>query len=361
MGIYEDLGVKAYINAWGKATAFGASLIRPEVLEAMKEASEAFVDMEELHRRAGEVIARYTGAEYACVTCGASAALCAAIAACMTGKDRARIMRIPETTGMRNEVVAQRMHAGYYTMLARLAGAKMVIVGSEEDCTVEEFKAALSDETCAIIYQANTVGLGVIPLEEVLSIAKAEGIPVVVDAAAMTDLRKYTATGADLVLYSGGKAFEGPTSSGFVCGRKDLVEACHLQRLNISRPQKVGKEEIVGLLKAMELYVRRDVLAEEQENLRKVRYIAENLQGIHGTKVDIVRDEARAEIRRVKITVDEGTIGLSCGEIRKKLMEGDPGIVLRPSRGNTLVVDVRQQRPSDEIIVAERLRRVLGG
>ena len=270
MGVYEDLGVKTYINAWGKATALGASLIRPEAMEAMKEASRAFVDIEELHHKAGEVIARFTGAEFACVTCGASSALCSAIASCITGKDEAKVMQIPDTQGLRDEVIVQKKHAGYYTMLARLTGAKMILAGDEKACSIDQFKAVFGQKTCAVVYQANMVDSGVVPLPDVLAIAHKNGVPVVVDAAAMTDHRKYVATGADLVLYSGGKAFEGPTSSGFVCGRRDLVEACHLQRRYIARPQKVGKEEIVGLLKALEVYVHRDIESQLKEDFRKV-------------------------------------------------------------------------------------------
>jgi len=359
MGVYEDLGVKTYINAWGKATALGASLINPEALEAMKEASKAFVDIEELHRNAGEAIARLTGAEHACVTCGASSALCSAIASCMTGKDEAKVMKIPETQGMHDEVIVQKRHAGYYTMLARLTGAKIVLVGDEKACSVDQFKAGFNQKTCAVIYQVNVVGAGVVPLADAIAFAHEKEVPVVVDAAAMTDPRKYVATGADLVLYSGGKAFEGPTSSGFVCGRRDLVEACHLQRHNIARPQKVGKEEIIGLLRALDIYVHRDIEAQLKEDLRKVTFIADSLKGVAGTKVEVVFDQARPEIRRVQVTVEERVIGLSCDEIRKKLADGNPGVILRPSGVNTLLVDVRQQRVGDELIVAKRMREIL--
>ncbi len=361
MGIYEKFGVKAYINAWGKATALGASLIRPEAMEAMREASKEFVDIEELHSKAGEVIARLTGAEYACVTCGASSALCAAIASCMTGKDEAKVLQIPDTQGLCDEVVVQKKHAGYYTMLARLTGARLTMAGDDRSCNAEQLKAAFGQKTCAVIYQANVVDSGVVPLADVLDIAHKKDVPVVVDAAAMTDHRKYVATGADLVLYSGGKAFEGPTSSGFVCGRRDLVEACHLQRRNISRPQKVGKEEIVGLLVALETYAHRDVESQLKEDRRKVGYIANNLRGLSGASVEITSDQVRSEIQRVQVTVDEKAIGLSCDEIRKRLSEGSPGVILRPSHGNTLVIDVRQQRVGDEVIVAKRVREVLLG
>jgi len=361
MGIYENLGVKTYINAWGKATALGASLIRPEAMEAMKEASKAFVDIEELHHKAGEAIARLTGAEHACVTCGASSALCAAVASCITGKDEAKVMQIPDTQGLRDEVIVQKRHAGYYTMLARLTGAKIILAGDDKSCNMDQLEAVFGQKTCAVIYQANVVDSEVVPLADVLDIAHKKGVPVVLDAAAMTDHHKYVATGADLVLYSGGKAFEGPTASGFVCGRRDLVEACHLQRRNISRPQKVGKEEIMGLLTALEVYAHRDVESQLKEDLRKVTFIADCLRGVIGTKVEIVSDQVRPEIRRVQVTVDEKTIGLSCDKIRKKLSDENPGVILRPSRGNTLVIDVRQQRIGDEVIVAKRIREILLG
>jgi L-seryl-tRNA(Ser) seleniumtransferase/D-glucosaminate-6-phosphate ammonia-lyase len=361
LSIYKALGIKTYINAWGKATALGASLLSDDVLEAMKEASKAYVDMEELHRKAGEAIAKYTGAEYACVTCGAASGLCAAVAACMTGKDESKIMRIPDTEGMPNKVVVQKAHAIYYTMLVRLTGAKIVVVGSDEWCTPRVFEEAMGRETCAVLYQASIVRRGVIPLEDLLTVAHRHGIPVIVDAAAMTDHRKYIRMGVDLVVYSGGKAFGGPTASGFVCGRRDLVEACHLQRLNICRPQKVGKEEIVGLLKALEIYVRRDAKAQEVEDLRKARYIAESVKSARGVNVELVNDDARPEIWRVKVSVDEKTVGLSCSEIRKRLAEGEPGIILRPSSGSILLLDVRQMRVGDEVIVARRLLETLEG
>jgi L-seryl-tRNA(Ser) seleniumtransferase/D-glucosaminate-6-phosphate ammonia-lyase len=358
MGIYKRLGVKEFINAWGKATALGASLIQPKALKAMEEASTSFVEIEDLHRKAGKAIAKITGAEDACVTCGASAGLCSAVAACMTGSDVEKIRRIPETEGMRNELIMQKRHAGYYSLLTRLSGAHLVIVGTDEGTPERVFRDAFNEETVAVLYQANSTGPEVIPLATVLTIAHGKGVPVIVDAAAMLDYEEYVAAGADLVIYSGGKSFEGPTASGFVCGRRDLIDACHLQRLNLARPMKVGKEEIVGLLTALEIYARRNVEAEKISWRNQIQYIRNELEGIPYVKVDLIRDAFRPAILRAQVTLDD-VLGVSANEVRERLKAGTPGVILRPSRGDFLIVDARQLRDGDERIVAERLKEEL--
>jgi L-seryl-tRNA(Ser) seleniumtransferase/D-glucosaminate-6-phosphate ammonia-lyase len=355
MGIYPRLGVKEYINAWGKATALGASLIQPKALVAMEEASTSFVEIEDLHRKAGKAIATITGAEDACVTCGASAGLCSAVAACMTSSDVVKIRSIPDTEGMQNELIMQKRHAGYYSLLTRLTGAHLVIVGTDEGTPDHVFFDAFNEKTAAVLYQANSTGPGVIPLATVLTIAHGKGVPVIVDAAAMLDYEEYIAAGADLVIYSGGKSFEGPTASGFVCGRLDLIDACHLQRLNLARPMKVGKEEIVGLVTALEIYARRNVEAEQIGWRKKVQYIRSALKGTPHVKVDLIHDTFRPAIQRVRVALDD-VLGVSAGEVRERLKTGSPGVILRPSRDAFLIIDVRQLRDGDERIVAQRLK-----
>ncbi|MEM2875386.1 MAG: aminotransferase class V-fold PLP-dependent enzyme, partial [Candidatus Bathyarchaeia archaeon] len=253
MGVYEELGVRRVVNASGNMTDLGGSLMDPETLEAMNDAAGSFVYMEELMEKAGEVIAEVTGAEKGLVTSGAAAALALAAAACMTGKDLSKVARLPDTTGMKNEIIIQRMHRNPFDSCVRVSGAKFVEVGHNHGTEPWELEAAINEKTAAIIYFVFDPQPGVLPLEEVIKIGKKYGIPVIVDAAAevppVENLKKFIAMGADLVLFSGGKEIRGPNDSGILCGRSDLIEAAalnafpkHFGWFGIGRPMKISKE-----------------------------------------------------------------------------------------------------------------------
>ena len=237
-----------------------------EVLQAMNEAANCFVDLPELHIRVGERIAELTHNEAAYVACGAAAGLVLASAACITGTNPECVNRFPDLTGLKNEIIVHRTHRNGYDYAVRQTGAKLVEIGQASGTTAQDLEQAITPQTAAFFwFQGIMTTPYDLPLPEVVRIARSQGIPVVVDAAAqlppVSNLWSFTEMGVDLVIFSGGKDLRGPQSSGLILGRKDLIEACRLHgspNANIGRPMKVGKEEMLGLLAAVERYLHLD-------------------------------------------------------------------------------------------------------
>lgn len=286
--VYERLGVATLINAKGPSTRLSGGLLHAEVVAAMSEASQACVDMAVLQARASEVIVEATGAEAGLVTSGAAAGLLLATAACVTGLDPGRMDRLPDTRGMPDEVVMVRSQRNAYDHAIRTAGVMIVEVGLPDrfagagvrDAEAWQLADAIGERTAALVWVAGELARP--PLEAMVEVARGAGVPLIVDAAAelppAANLRRFVAAGADLVVFSGGKAIGGPQASGILAGRRDLITAAALQQLDldvqldewdpprtlidmskirglpqngIGRPCKVGKEEIVGLLVAL--------------------------------------------------------------------------------------------------------------
>jgi L-seryl-tRNA(Ser) seleniumtransferase len=232
MNIYERRGVRTLINAKGPATRLSGGVMRPEVTAAMAEAAGHCVDMAELEAHASQVIARLTGAEAGYVASGAAACLLLATAACVTGLEPGRMARLPDTAGMRDEVIVVRSQRNFYDHAIRAAGIRLVEVGLPDrysgagvrDAEAWEIADAITDRTAAIFYVADSAARP--PLREVVAAAHAAGIPVIVDAAAQlppqSNLRRFIEQGADLVAFSGGKAINGPQATGILCGKRDL-------------------------------------------------------------------------------------------------------------------------------------------
>lgn len=397
MTVYQRLGVPTVINAHTTATRLSGGIMRPEVAEAMREATQWTVDMAVLEARASELIAGHTGAEAAYVTAGAAAALLLGTAACVTGLDPARMNRLPDTTGMRNEVVVPRSHRNFYDHAVRAAGVTLVEVGLSDryagagvrDTEAWEIAAAIGERTAAVLYVAGPDARP--PLGEVVAVAHAAGVPVLVDAAAQlppaSNLRRFIAEGADLVCFSGGKAIGGPQASGILCGSRDLVMAAALQHLDqdilweqwnpppglfdksrlpglpqhgIGRPAKVGKESIVGLLTALDLFVADGDEARLDRWSKVMNRLAEGLRGIPHTLVTIVRDR-RNGIPTVQLTLDEDALGLTALDLVRRLQDGEPSVAANPSRvqDGVLLFAPVALRPGDERIIAERVRALL--
>ena len=232
--VYERLGVRRIINASSWRTNVGGSLMPPPVRRAMDEAAQWFVDLAELNARAGETIARLTGAEAGLVTAGSAAGMLLEAAACMTRDDPAKIDRLPDTTGMKNEIVIHRFQRVTYDRCFRAAGAKLVEIGDAGGTFEWELEAAINERTAAVAYIFAVRQSGSIPLPRVVEIAHARGVPVIVDAAAMLppaeNLTRYVDMGADMVSFSGGKGVLGPQSTGILCGRADLIQAAIHER-----------------------------------------------------------------------------------------------------------------------------------
>jgi len=268
--IYEKLGVKPIINAVGTYTKYGGSTMEPEGVQAMAEASRVMIRMQELNECAGELIAKYTHAEAGLVSAGAADAMLLQAAACIAGKDPAKIKRLPDTEGMKNEIIINWNHNVSFEQIWRAAGAKLVWVGSSSSGArnVEnwQIEAAINDRTAALAFVATRWYPGSFEsLDQMVEIARRHGLPMIVDAAAMLppveNLWRFIDHGADMVAFSGGKAIRGPQSTGILCGRRDLIEAAalsHSPNVAIGRAAKVCKEEIVGSMAALERYIKRD-------------------------------------------------------------------------------------------------------
>lgn len=365
MSSFAEWGLRQVINASGKMTALGATAVAPEVAEALARGAQEYVVMDELLAAAGARIARATGAEAAVPTIGAAAGIAIATAACVAGADPAAIEALPDSLGRPNEVVLPKGHSVHFgapvTQMIRLGGGRPVEAGHANLVTADHVEGAISDRTAALFYckSHHAVQKGMVALEELIAIGRRRGVPVVVDAAAEEDLRRYIGMGADLVIYSGGKAIGGPTS-GFICGRRDLVAACAMQYAGIGRAMKVSKEAIAGLLTALDLYEKRDAAAAARRDRERMEWLAGELNRIPGLRARVIQDEAGREIYRASVEVLPGA-GITAAELVRKLEDGDPAIYTRNHRLNLgiISIDPRPLRPGQEEIILARVREIL--
>lgn len=364
MNIYDRRGVRTLINAKGTATRLSGGIMRPEVTAAMAEAARHCVDMAELEAHASQVIARATGAEAGYVASGAAACLLLATAACVTGLEPGRMARLPDTTGMKNEVIVVRSQRNFYDHAVRTCGVQLVEVGLPDryagagvrDAEAWEIKDAISEKTAAVFYVAG--GNALPPLADVVRVAHASSVPVIVDAAGQlppaSNLRRFTAEGADLVAFSGGKAIGGPQGSGILAGKRDLIMAAVLQHLDldiyweqwappkslidkdrlsgapqhgIGRPCKVGKETIIGFLVALQRFV-----AESDENRSRrfqglIQRLHKALNGVDHARVQVTG----GSVPKLELHLVQGA-PRSALELCIELERGNPSVHADPSR-----------------------------
>ena len=373
MDIFKRLGLKVrpIINAAGPVTMYCGASMPQEVIDAMSEAAQITVTIDELQAAASQFIAKITGAEAGYVTCGCSAALTAATAACLTGYDVDRINRLPDTSGMPNEVLIASNQRNGYDHAISAAGAKLVYVGAScfplpsgqcYQTLAEDFESHISNRTAAIAYFY--YGGGTPPLEEVVQVAKKYNVPVILDAAnqvpPVENLSKFISMGVDLVALSGGKGIRGPQASGLLFGRYDLIASAALncftpgfnagfvtyrqwnpppslvpkEKLRgvpdtpIGRGMKVSKEAIVGLLTALQILIDEERNAREMERLRSLlESIAERLQEIPGLTIERGERPARG-FPILTITVDKAKTGISIDQLAQKMKSGEPPIYI---------------------------------
>ncbi len=357
---YASLGVRPIINCKGTYTALSGSLILPEVREAMDRASRAYVPMDELMEGVGRRIAELTGAEWGMITAGCNAAQFGAACACVVGADPEKMAILPDTRGMKNEMITPSWHRNVYDRAFTMAGITMISVD-----TLDEYEAAFSDKTAMICVLGDQSDRGAFMLDDIIRVAKKHNIPVFVDAAAerpdVPDL--YLEAGADLVGYSGGKCLRGPQSSGILMGRKDLCKAAFLNlspHHALGRPMKCGKEEIMGCLAALEMWINgRDHEAEWKEWLRRFDYISAALANIPSVRTEVVEPTMRSNYApRLSITWEQDAVGISPDNVAFKLDEGVPRIQMSPSRNGMMIMSYMME-DGDEIPVASRLKEIL--
>ncbi|MBX3413095.1 MAG: DegT/DnrJ/EryC1/StrS family aminotransferase [Pirellulales bacterium] len=390
--IYSRLGVRTVINGAGTLTRLGGSLMEPEVVAAMAEASRSFVRIDELQVAVGRRIAEATGAEAGLVTSGAAAAVTLAAAACLARLDFARMDRLPDTRGLPNEIIVARSHRNGYDHALRAAGARIVEVGVAErtrDPQPWEIEAAIHDRTVAVAFAA---GFSDLRLDEVVRVAERHSLPVIVDASAelppRSNLRTFIAAGASLVAFSGGKGLRGPQASGILCGRRELIASAALQMWDmdhlpalwnppaelvdrdvvtrgvpnhgLGRAMKIGKEEIVGLAVALERFLARDE-AGERERLDQVAVeLAAGLKRITALDVSLVEHAGRW--RQVRLQFPDQPDRQTAIVVARELAQGSPAIYLADAgaQAGVLVIDPFCLQPGDAQAIVARLDELLG-
>ncbi len=364
MSIFAAFGLRKVINASGKMTALGASAVSDEVAEALKQAAQDYVDIDEMMEFAGSVIAEYTGAEDGCPTCGAAAGIAISTASVITGKNLSLIERMPDSEGLKNEVIIQKgqqVHFGAsIAQMVRIGGGKVVEVGNANNVESDHIEQAITDKTAALLYikSHHAVQKGMQSIETMMKIAKEHNVPFIIDAAAEEDFKKYIHMGADIVIYSGGKALEGPTS-GFICGKKEWMEACRKQYKGIGRPMKIGKEGVAGLIAALKQYPFKQDNAEEQ--IERMTKLNDSLAEVEGLTCSIKQDEAGRAIYRAQIQVDASKTGITAADLLHRLESGNPAIFLRHHYVNVgiLSVDPRPLLKGQEDIIANEIKSIL--
>jgi L-seryl-tRNA(Ser) seleniumtransferase len=361
----ESLGLVPIINAAGSVTHLSASPIAADIANAMAEAAQSSIDIADAQGRASAIIAKHTGAEAGIVTAGASAGLLLGAAACLAGLDARAMDRLPDTGGTRNEFIVPRGHRNSYDHAVRAAGGRFIEVGVADrivgvgvrDTEAWEIEGAITDKTAGFFYVARPDSRPA--LQEMAAIARRSGLPLLVDAAAELppagNLRRFIAEGADLVVFSGGKAIGGPMASGILCGRRSLVASALLQQLDldfefdawqppaglidkhelqcvprngIGRSCKVGKEQIVGLLRALEAFVGTPDAMREERLARIARSLAEALSPLHRLEACVVADDDGRGIPRVQIRA----VGIDVQELASRLRAGNPSVRVDTTR-----------------------------
>ena len=379
------LGVRPHLGAHEHISRLGGGRMPPEVLQAMTEANEYFVDMHELNAAAGRRAAELLGAEAALVTAGGFSGLILGAAACLTGTDPEKIEALPHPTWPRRECLIQTAQKFSYDRAYRAAGATIVYADSRDG-----MRARLGERTALLAglsiserqgvfappfeaHRAPPPDPGLVQPEDLIALGKPAGVPVLIDMASdlppWGNLRRFLDAGADLVVLSGGKSIGGPQSSGLLLGRRDLIEAARLNATpfdNIGRGMKVGKEEVVGLIVALERYVKQDHAAEMERWNARARRAGDQLQGIPGlTAAYAVNTAGYGD---ADLTWDESVIPLNRETLRHQLTSGSPRVelevIISQDAGTTVwhaTARTRVLRDGEESLVARRLREVFQG
>ncbi len=358
---FKELGVRTYINAAGTYTALTASLMPPEVIKAINYAALQYVRLEELQEKAGARIAELLKCESAMVTAGAASAITLGTAAVVTGGDPKKAAMIPnDLTGMKSEVIVQKSHRVGYDHAIRNCGVKLVEVESKKD-----LESAINEKTAMMWFYNNQNPIGKVRDEEFVAIGKKHGIPTFNDCAAdcppVENLWKYTQMGFDLVCFSGGKGIRGPQSAGLLLGRKDLIKAA-LRKApphgdTVGRGMKVNKEEILGMLVAVELFLKRDHAAQWKEWEDQIRMIHDAAVSVPGVKGEIHVPEIANHVPALKISWNN-QVKTTPEEVRDALRNGHPSI---ETMGGKETVDITtwMMIPGEERIVAKRIKELL--
>ena len=358
---FKELGIRTFINAAGTYTSMTGSLMPKEVIDAINYGSLEYVNLDELQDKVGERIAELLQCEYATVSSGCFGAMSIAMAGVMSGKDPKKIKQLPDTTGLRNEVILQESHTIGYAQALTNVGAKLVKVK-----TAEELENAINEKTAMLWFLNANTDRGDIKWEEFVSLGKKHNIPTFIDCAAdvppVDNLFKFTRIGFDMVAFSGGKGLRGPQSAGLLLGKKEFIEAARLHTPprgeTIGRGMKVNKEEVLGMLAALELYLSKDHQAEWKMWEDQIDLISESAKSVSGVETTIHVPPHANHVPSLKIRWDQSKVNISPDNVRKILREGSPSIETVGNK-NEIGITTWMMVPGQEKIVAKKIKKIL--
>ena len=366
--IYESIGVTPLVNARGTFTIITGSCTLPEVKKAMDEASRHFVQMDELMDAVGRRLAELTKADWGLVTAGCCAAITHATAACIAGANPEKMQKLPYLDGLKDEVVIPKHSRNVYDRAARMLGAKIVEIDSADDLA----QAFNSKSAMVYIMASPRAEQGPVSIDNVIRVAREHNVPVLVDAAAeeLTIPNKYLIRGATMAAYSGGKCIRGPQAAGLLLGPKDLLQAAWLNSAPhhaFGRSLKVGKEEIMGMLAAVEMWTRRDHDAEWKQWENWLAYISDKVTAVPGVKTQVMQPEDLSNhTPTLRVNWDGAALGITGSEVEDILLRGKPRIAIAGGRGkrpdmmaSSVTICPYMMAPDDHKIVAQALYAVL--
>ncbi len=358
--VYRRIGAKPFINGTATLTINGGSRLLPEVIEAVAHASHYHVDLDQLMEVAGRRLADLLEVEWAMVSSGSAAALTHATAACVAGTDPERMQQLPDVAGLKHEVIIPRSSRNAYDHAVRTVGVTIIEVDS-----VDELEAVINHRTAMVMILGNRFEEVPLGLKDIAPIANAAGVPVLVDAAADYPVtpNPYLASGADLVVYSGGKILRGPQTAGLLLGREDLLRAAYANAAPhhaFGRAMKVSKEEIVGMVTAVEIWVERRNLREEYAEWEDwYRHISETITQVPGVTTEVRPPSRGGPFPTLRIEWDPSRIGLTADELHDLLLDGSPAIQTQASGdGHDFLLRPMALKPGEHETIATRLAEV---
>ena len=363
--VYRELGLRPVINFQGTYTSIGASKQAPELFEAQAQAAREFVVLEELQDAIGSRLSKLIGTEDAMVSTGAAGAIAIGTYACVAGDDPNHIRRLPDISGMKSEVIIQKVHRNGYDHAARSAGVKIIEVEG-----AEQLKNAINSQSAMVYHLGGTPRdrewKNAVEIDDVLAITKPAGVPVMVDAANMLppwkNVEKLAAIGTDLICISGGKHISAPQCSGVLAGRKNLIHAAWLNSNPHSdssgRAMKVGREEMVALWMAVENYSKLDFAAIDRESNAQAAWLESRLGKIRGLHLGRAPFERTRKVHRVVVEWDEAELGVTTKQLKQQLLAGEPRIAVAGNGAQGIQLTVFMNEAGDEKIVARRIKEI---
>lgn len=364
--LFKELGLKTFINASCVCTTLTASLMPPEVTQAIAKGAEEFVLLNEVQDKVGAKIAEMCHAEAATVTAGCWSALVQGLAGAMTGMDRKKVMQLPNVDGMKSEVILQKAHANGYHQALTNTGAKLVIVE-----TMEEVEAAINEKTAMLWFLNRELNKGKLNYEQWLSLGKKHQIPTMIDIASdahpVENLWKFNDMGFDLVAISGGKAMRGPQSTGILMGKKDLIAASRLSappNSGICRGHKVNKEEILAMYVALERHIKMDHVKEWKMWEDRMAIVVNIIKNVKGVETAVFIPEIANYTPTLHLSWDNNLIKMTGRQLKERLWNGNPGIEVMGggtmgAKSDGIELSVWQLKPGQEKIVANRVKEEL--